>query len=211
MELAPFTHILLQNEIPISTTLSYLAFSKSPALGRRITTIYNPSPIPTPTQILHEIDWGCIDWLIVNEGEAQQLLDAFPASSPTSPPEIHLPGSVSYSLNLISRLASQPSFKGVNIICTLGPLGVLGHLRTKDGGAQLIYEPGVSENEVRDTTGAGDCWTGYLVAGLMELEAKSISVFTNWDKDDFPRLLRTCNQVGGSRIQFLQSTFFVPY
>src|ERR1700691_4876849 len=108
-DLARFTHILLQNEIPFLTTLWYLTHSKSPALERPITTIYNPSPMPTPTQISYEIKWEHVDWLVVNEGEAQQLLDAFPAPSFVLSPETQLlgdsPSSALRSSRLISRLA----------------------------------------------------------------------------------------------------------
>jgi ribokinase len=158
--------------------------------------------MPTPTQISYEIKWEHVDWLVVNEGEAQQLLDAFPAPSLVLSPETQLlgdsPSSALRSSRLISRLASQSSFKNINIVCTLGPLGVVAHLpsATKGGDStQIIYEPGVPTREVRDTTGAGDCWTGYLVAGLMELEVKSASPSTDLDREDVRRLLRRCNQV----------------
>jgi ribokinase len=150
--------------------------------------------MPTPAQISNEMKWEHIDWLVVNEGEAQQLLDVFPYSYPTSR---KLPGNVPdsalHSSVLILRLASQPSFKKVNIVCTLGPLGVLVHLSsaTKDGDTPFIYDFGVPA-KVRDTTGAGDCWTGYLVGGLMELEA---TASTDLYEEDVRQLLKRCNQV----------------
>jgi ribokinase len=157
--------------------------------------------MPTPVQISNEIKWKHVDWLVVNQVEVQQLLDAFPASPTTSPTEFSLTGYVSdialRSSALISRLASQPSFKNVNIACTLGPLGVLVRLSsaTDDGHTQIIYEPGVQIKEVKDTTGAGDCWTGYLVAGLMELEVKSALTSNILDEATVRCLLRKCNLV----------------
>lgn len=213
-DLAPCSHLLLQNEIPFDATLSYLALSKSPALKRPITTIYNPSPMLTSAQISKEMKWDQIDWLVVNEGEAQQLLDAFPAPSQ---PETNLSEDILDSASrLISRLASQPLFKNVNVVCTLGPLGVIAHLpcATKAQVTQVIHEAGVPTKETRDTTGAGDCWTGYLVAGLMELEEKyaSVPAAARLDEEDIRRLLRRCNQVSErvlSSLLFLDS--LIPY
>jgi len=158
----------------------------------------------TSTQISHEMEWEHIDWLIVNEGEAQQLLDAFPVSLDSV--EATMPGNapdqVWSSSQLLSRLASQPPFKNVNIVCTLGWLGVLAHLLPviEFGGPQVIYEPGVSTREVRDTTGAGDCWAGYLVAGLMELESRFTST-SNLDIEDVRLLLKRCNQAAGMCVE----------
>lgn len=157
--------------------------------------------MPTPAQISHDIEWEHIDWLVVNEGEAQQLLDAFSAASHVILPEAQIPegapASVLRSSELLSRLTSRPSFKKVNIMCTLGPLGVLARLPSATMGddTQVIYEPGAPTKEVRDTTGAGDCWTGYLVAGLMELEEKSTSESILLERGDIHRLLKKCNQV----------------
>ena len=55
----------------------------------------------------------------------------------------------------------------------------------------MIYEQGISipKDEVRDTTGAGDCWTGYFVAGLMSQPT------TSFTEDKLSALLRRCNQV----------------
>jgi ribokinase len=157
--------------------------------------------MPTSAQISSEMKWEHVDWLVMNEGEVQQLLDAFSTSSSASQTEmqhsINVPDSCLRSSALILRLASQPLFENVNIVCTLGPLGVLAHLPsiTKDGESNIIHEPGVPTTELRDTTGAGDCWTGYLVAGLMELEVKTASVSNNLDKTVACHLLRRCNQV----------------
>jgi ribokinase len=157
--------------------------------------------MPTPAQISNEMKWTHVDWLVVNQVEVQQLLDAFPYSPTASSTEFSIAGNVPESAlcssALISQLASQPSFENVNIVCTLGPLGVLARFSsaTDDGHTQIIYEPGVQIKEVKDTTGAGDCWTGYLVAGLMELEVKSGFTTNILDEAVVRRLLRRCNQV----------------
>jgi sugar/nucleoside kinase (ribokinase family) len=56
---------------------------------------------------------------------------------------------------------------------------------------QIIYEFGVQIKEVNDATGAGDCWTGYLVAGLMELEVKFTLKSNILDEAAVRRLLRS--------------------
>jgi len=205
--LAPYSHLLLQNEIPFPITLSYLSLSKSPTLKANITTVYNPSPMLTPAQILNEMKWELINWLVVNEGEAQQILDVLPTSAFASHPTNSLQGNASDSVlrscKLISRLASHPSFKSINIVCTLGPLGVLACLTSAitDGDTQIIHELGVPITEVRDTTGAGDCWTGYLVAGLMELQVMTSPSSTSLDVEDIRQLLRRCNQAAGMCVE----------
>ena len=62
---------------------------------------------------------------------------------------------------------------------------------TDDEHIQIIYEPGVQIKEVKNTTGVGDCWTGYLVAGLMELEVKSTLTSNILDEAVVRRLLRS--------------------
>lgn len=205
--LESYTHMLLQNEIPFDATLSYLRLAKEIEKGHRrpIVVVYNPSPMPTPAQIASELRWDCIDWLLVNEGEAKQLLSAFPDVPGSSHTDLTLGGELppalllemrSY-LDILSQFASLPSFKHINIVCTLGPLGVISYLPFLVGGGRALYVPGVEVEKIVDTTGAGDCWTGYLVAGLMHVheihshipEQESLTVKeAQW-------LLERCNQV----------------
>lgn len=202
--LEPYTHLLLQNEIPFETTIEYLSLSKHSQ--RLITVTYNPSPMPTPAQISSEIRWDCIDWLVVNEGEARELLAAFTDAPPSDPVRLSLTteeplpkplaSRIQPYLDLLSQFASSPLFKYVNIACTLGPLGVLARLPFVDGGC-VLFEPGAKVDAVVDTTGAGDCWTGYLVAGLMRLEEEHsrTSVDVELSVQEARSLLRESNQV----------------
>ncbi|KAF7968147.1 hypothetical protein HWV62_31718, partial [Athelia sp. TMB] len=168
--------MLLQNEIPFETTLEYLRLSKH--AKRPITTTFNPSPMPTPAQISGEIRWDCIDWLVVNEGEARELLAAFtdaPAEitylslTTDEPLPKTLADELQPYLGLLSQFASSQLFKYINVVCTLGALGVLAHLPFVKNGC-VLFEPAAKVDVVLDTTGAGDCWTGYLVAGLMRVD-----------------------------------------
>lgn len=170
-----YTHLLLQNEIPLTSTVEYL--SAAHELG--IVTIMNPSPLPTPEQT-RGFPWGKLNWLIVNEGEARDLLTS--VGEPHSVDAIELampPGGVVKEHSTIlsahevgSRLTSHPTFKGVNIICTLGSVGLLAFVPLIQGVERAaFYLPAAKlDGPVVDTTGAGDCFTGYFVSGLMSFE-----------------------------------------
>jgi len=154
------THAVFQNEIPLSSTLEALARASS----SKISTIFNPSPLPTPKE-LKTFPWHQLAWLIVNSGEALDLctaleLDLQDASAGGSAVDTARP--------LLSRLSSH--MPTTNVVCTLGADGVLAQL-TLLGEAEPVYLPAAKlQGTTRDTTGAGDCFTGYMVAGLMRLE-----------------------------------------
>lgn len=90
-------------------------------------------------------------------------------------------------------------------MCTLGSSGVLAlipHLEESVASNDLVvYVPAakIDPEGVRDTTGAGDCFTGYLVAGLMDLHDEQgggggVSGST-LKKEDLVRVLERCVQV----------------
>lgn len=153
-QLSGFTHLLLQNEIPLSSTLSYLTAASS--LG--VISTFNPSPMLTPGQ-LRSFPWQSLSWLIVNEGELGDLLQAFEIPLSSSP-DLRTKA----EKELLALHKSKSFHPDVSIICTLGAQGILyfqpgkpvGHLPA----AKLLHP-------LRDTTGAGDCFAGYFVAGLM--------------------------------------------
>ena len=168
------SHLLLQNEIPIKSTMVYLTTARE--LG--ITTVMNPSPLPTIEQI-REFPWGKVNWLIVNEGEARDLLIGVgePESVDTIelviPPERD-PANLAAVLSahaIVSKLSSHRTFKGTNIICTLGSVGLIAFVPlVQDARRRGVYLPAAKlDGPVVDTTGAGDCFTGYFVSGLMTL------------------------------------------
>ena len=143
-----------------------------------VVTIMNPSPLPTPKQT-RVFPWGKLNWLIVNEGEARDLLAAVGESNSLGAIEFATPleGVPEHRTAVLSahavgsKLASHPTFKGVNIICTLGPLGLVAFMPLIQGaGRKAFYLPAAKlDSSVVDTTGAGDCFTGYFVSGLMSL------------------------------------------
>lgn len=171
-----FTHLLLQNEIPLKSTMGYLTAAHE--LG--IVTVMNPSPLPTAEQT-REFPWGKLSWLIVNEGEARDLLTSVGEPGSVDAIELVIPpvGALEHrtatalsAYSIGSKLSSHPTFKGVNIICTLGPVGLIAFVSpVQDVERQAIYLPAAKlNNAVVDTTGAGDCFTGYFVSGLMGLK-----------------------------------------
>lgn len=96
------------------------------------------------------------------------------------------------AFHTVYRLSKLPSFSSTNIVCTLGPLGVLASIKSL---LSPIYVPAsILQGEIRDSTGAGDCFTGYLAVGLMELFKKAAV-----GRDDYLIILRRCVQVGISR------------
>jgi ribokinase len=170
--------VLLQNEIPYEITLAYLSHS----YRFKKTSFFNPSPLPTKDQI-QNFPWEQLDWLIVNQGEALDLLkimglpgDFIPSVQPDDRQKIDV---VASARRILRNLHNHTSFsKRVSILCTLGALGVVAlvpHLMD-DRDNSIIYVPAANINpeNVRDTTGAGDCFTGYFVAGLMDSEASAV-------------------------------------
>jgi ribokinase len=212
-----YTHVLLQNEILFSATHAYLSAALS-ADGDPV-LIFNPSPLPTRAQA-SQIPWENINWLIVNTREAADLLLLL--SSPAAA-TIPLPWSWQdtpiplHTLQTLLLLTGLVPLKCTNVICTLGALGVVAIIRGPSTSPQSsaptpIYVPGSGlQGDVRDSTGAGDCFTGYFVRGLMRI----------WDDERvhgnvpetqhcatgvYETLLRECVQVrcccSSSRISF---------
>ena len=94
-------------------------------------------------------------------------------------------------------LSALPPFKNTNIVCTLGARGVM--CVTHDAGVRMTYVRAAEPAKgVKDTTGAGDCFTGYFVQGLMRdkweiepvlraaVEAAGISVGVAGAMDSIP-------------------------
>jgi len=192
------THLLLQNEIHPESTLYALDNSKN------TTTIYNPSPVPAPDQIKN-FPWNKVDWLIVNEGEAEDLYDALcepddrRRDSKLSVPRSHR--------DLLSVLSAQPAFATTNILCTLGKDGVLAFIpafhqpKTAHEAPSFMHIPAATlQGTVRDTTGAGDCFTGYFVQGLMEFGPHA-RVGREIREQDVAKILKICVQAAGMCVE----------
>ncbi|KAF9441909.1 Ribokinase-like protein [Macrolepiota fuliginosa MF-IS2] len=168
------THVLLQNEISLASTL------KAIASAEKLTTIFNPSPMLSEEEIV-EFPWSKIDWLIINQLEAQSLLASFaPEKAPDKIQE------------MLRDLARQPALSTTRIICTLGADGVLAMVP----GIPIVFVPAAQlEGPVVDTTGAGDTFAGYFVAELMSLDRQEVK------EAEVIRLLEAATRAAGMCVE----------
>ncbi|KAJ7621326.1 Ribokinase-like protein [Roridomyces roridus] len=151
------THIVLQNEIPLESTIDGEAFDLCSALGLEMTNLNKPDPS------------------VSARAAAKPLLSLLAAHLPTT-----------------------------NIVCTLGAHGVLANLTLL---AATIHIPAAElQGSERDTTGAGDCFTGYMVAGLMSLEAKNATPTAA----DYVAVLRRATQAAGMCVEKAGALASIP-
>jgi ribokinase len=155
-------------------------------------TVFNPSPIPADAE-LHAFPWAALSWLIVNEGEADSLLRMIGGNPGNHKVEEGYPinwpddNNLRLAFSTLNKLRHRERLVSTGIVCTLGAAGVLASIC---GLKEILYFPAAAlEGNVRDTTGAGDCFTGYFVAGLMESRNSQLS------KDEAVEVLRLCVQV----------------
>ena len=130
---APGDYLVLQNEI----NQLPLIVEKAYELGMKI--VLNPSPC---NERLAAVDFGKIDWLLVNEVESARL------SGSDKPEEAWRQLHVRYP-----RLS---------LLVTLGSEGSIAFTATES-----VRQPAFPAKPV-DTTAAGDTYTGYFIAGLLE-------------------------------------------
>lgn len=149
LALTPRDIVVCQLEVP----LPIVAAAFAAARAARATTVLNPAPYrPVPPDTLADTDI-----LVLNEVEAAQLLGQ---GSSTIEDKALIPAAR-------TLIAAGPH----TVIVTLGAAGVL--LVERDGRVTRI--PGRSVAAV-DTTGAGDCFVGALVAALMRDEPMAMAV-----------------------------------
>ncbi|KAF8170595.1 Ribokinase-like protein [Pholiota molesta] len=159
------SHLLLQNEIH-PRALHY-ALAHGAAAGACV--VLNPSPLPAPAEV-RAFPWRAVKWLVVNAAEARGLYLAL-AQADAAEVQALEPRAV------LGGLAAQPALSTTNVVCTLGAQGVLACLPGLRGAGEeeppFVYVPAARLRAgVQDTTGAGDCFTGYFVQGLMALEGE---------------------------------------
>ncbi|KAF5356783.1 hypothetical protein D9756_006417 [Leucocoprinus leucothites] len=168
------THLLLQNEITLKSTIKAL----ESALG--LTTIFNPSPMLTNDEITR-FPWSKVDWLIVNHIEARSLLASL--SLQDSPQDIK---------DVLNDLTRQEALVSTRIVCTLGSNGVLASVP----GVPVVFMPAAPlQGPVVDTTGAGDTFAGYFVAELMALDRQDVQ------EVDVARLLKVATRAAAMCVE----------
>lgn len=168
--------MLVQNEIPLATTIQCLVRASS--LG--IVTVFNPSPMLHATEFA-EFPWSALSWLIVNEGELVEIRQHL------SPLHSEMPAVT----EVVKDLHGSAAFsRRIGIICTMGPRGAV-YMRPGERQEPQHLAACALQKPVVDTTGAGDCFAGSFVAGLMRgadvrealdfsLAVSLLSLFWHW-------------------------------
>jgi len=129
--------LILQNEI------SHLPLIVQLAAARGMHIVLNPSPY---NAALNQVDFSALDWLLVNEIEAEQITG-------DKDPE-----------RIWNKLHGQ--YGRLSLLITLGKQGSIA-FQVDGSTVQTHREKAVSVQAV-DTTAAGDTYTGYFIAGLVE-------------------------------------------
>ncbi|MGE0724018.1 MAG: ribokinase [Alphaproteobacteria bacterium] len=135
--LAPGTTLVLQNEVPIEETIA--AARRARARGARVVLNLAPAAALDPETL------GLFDVLVVNEIEAQTLVDGFEVGRRDDP---------EFAIHALAGLGSQTS------VLTLGAAG---SYATAGG---LIWRVPPLSIEAVDSVGAGDAFVGVLAARL---------------------------------------------
>lgn len=142
------THLMLQNEIPLSTTRAFLSYGGS----HGVLSAWNPSPMPSTSE-LREMDWPALGVLIVNEGEGFDLLAALApelAGDAQEKSEEELQARAGELLDKLEMLKELKEMKW--IVVTRGAKGVLARVRTDDGGERQTFDmPAAKPKQVKDT------------------------------------------------------------
>ena len=113
------------------------------AYRRGMQIALNPSPY---NDALRAVDFGKLTWLLVNEIEAEQI------TGQAEPEKVWE--------------ALHEKYPRLSLLITLGRSGSVVY-RVTDQGVETVRQEAIPVRAV-DTTGAGDTFTGYFIAGLME-------------------------------------------
>jgi len=136
-------YVVLQNEIPLETTLAVLEFA---AANPKTLSVLNPSPLPE----LPITQWPSVGLLCVNESEATALSGVDVAS-------------IEKAQEALSVLLQYCEI----CVITLGGQGVVWQARSGQYKSDVPgYEPANRVEKVIDTTGAGDTFLAALVSRL---------------------------------------------
>lgn len=128
------------------------------------TVVLNPSPVPrdeSPLRRVSAVLWGAIDVLVVNEGELVALSTPASTLDPSTPAEPSF--DTAQIIDRVRKLRNIFSSLRAHIVVTLGSRGAALFTRNEEN---PVYVDAVPVDRVVDTTGAGDCLTGYLCAGI---------------------------------------------
>ena len=133
------SHFGPKDYIILQNEISELDYIIEQAFMKGMIIVLNPSPF---NERLLACDLGKVSYFILNETEAGQLT-----------------GEIAPSAMLQTMGTSYPNAK---IVLTLGDKGAVYH-----HGNEEIFQPAYPV-QVVDTTGAGDCFTGFFMAGIFK-------------------------------------------
>lgn len=139
--------------IVLQNEISSLDYILKTARKKGMHVALNPSPF---NEVAAGCDFSCVDYLIVNEVEAAAVGERKQVASFDDILE-----------------AVRDRCPNLSILMTLGSRGSV--LLEKDG---TRTECGIYQTEAVDTTAAGDCFTGYFLAGLLRGESASKALKT---------------------------------
>ncbi|RUS19358.1 Ribokinase-like protein [Endogone sp. FLAS-F59071] len=138
--------ILQQNEISSGGDIMRMA------ANRGLFVCFNPAPLTSSLRSTFPLQQVTI--MILNEGEARDLHIQHSNSNVVT----------SHKATAHTLLNLYPRMRGV--VITLGGEGLVALFRGPSGAAREFELP-VEKADVRDTTAAGDCFTGYFLASLI--------------------------------------------
>ncbi|KAI8334855.1 Ribokinase-like protein [Choanephora cucurbitarum] len=149
----PGDWIVQQNEISEGGKIMSLAAEKG------LSVLFNPAPLTKG--ILKEFPFDKVTVLVVNEHEAEALLNELNQESKKG----------AQGLDLANELLN--TFENMQgVILTLGGEGVVAKFRQKDKYQE--YRLAAKKVAVKDTTGAGDTFVGFFLAGLLRDQSEEL-------------------------------------
>ncbi|KAF9171860.1 hypothetical protein BGX20_006793 [Mortierella sp. AD010] len=157
----PGDWIVMQNEISSGGDIMRAAKE------RGMTICFNPSPMTA--ELPEQYPMHLVDYLIINEIEAQELHAYLTAAERGDSKSTSSPSHVttSESFQVLEKAYGQIS----GIIITLGGEGLVARFRLSEEDVTLKeFKMGIVKNEIVNTTGAGDTFAGYFVANLARNE-----------------------------------------
>ncbi|WP_303975288.1 PfkB family carbohydrate kinase, partial [Streptococcus merionis] len=135
--------LLLQFEIPVKDIFESIQLAKQ----KNLIVILNPTPVQAIPDYIYEL----VDYLILNQTEAETLVNIYPRS-----------------INDCENVFNILQDKGLNsLVLTLGSQGSV----WIDRHSKLYYPS--EEIQVVDSTGAGDAFIGMFVSGLINKQSPS--------------------------------------
>ncbi|KAF8978838.1 hypothetical protein BGZ46_006100 [Entomortierella lignicola] len=159
-DFGPGDWLVMQNEISSGGKIMQAAKEKG------LTICFNPSPMTA--ELPEEYPLHLVDYLIINEIEAQELY-AYLTSAENYTESKSVPKSSSHVTASESFPVLEKAYGEISgIIITLGGDGLVARFRIKEEDEKLKeFRMGIVKNEIVNTTGAGDTFTGYFVANLV--------------------------------------------